>query len=660
MSNEHLAPCPETERRLLAALSPPDGEHANAPALRAAARSLTAFCNLVESPTPLLLEFAEECHALDDGTPLTPRPTALGRFSGRYPIWSVLLSLHQNSPNRLLEGTGAAIADALAAETQVPKGLAQVLLRISKSTDKPSDLRRNESHIADARLRHSLHASAPERKHDLRTALRIAYRNFDEHAGEHRHQCRTSRRTLSDTAYRNTAEVIRKRVESGEPSAAWIAAAAFTGLTLDLTGDLPLCRPDGELDAALDVEEGIFLLDLDILAPRARRPPVSGTGVVPALRVLVRPMPQFLHRALADLQKCHPDAQRLRDLFPGVDHLDTRDLGLEPHPGGFRPSLARFQNTTEAFAVRTGINRVHAAHLSGRHQSTTRSKLYYAAVAREDLWHAATRQFNAMGWGSPTPSRLGPAIGAQAVATPAAVTRWYGWMLSEVETMAPGRRTGFDRLINHHNQYAALTASIISFLLALREVQLIPVFADAPPDVGWISLRDKRVQNAWDRSQKAAPDLVVPLCRAAREQLGCWKRHCTALARRLEKIDAKRAPKLLAYLAAVGRGEHVLALFQIGKSLRPRRLGNQQLSRWWPDWFGMPPNWSRAYWQSTLTAQGISSSAIDILLRHAQAGAEPLISTRSRAAAELIAEVNLAMERHLQELGIRPVRGIVA
>lgn len=660
MSNEHLAPCPETERRLLAALSPPDGEHAKAPALRAAARSLTAFCNLVESPTPLLLELVEECHALDNGAPLTSHLGALGRFTGRYPIWSLLLSLHQNSPNRLLEGTGAAIADALAAEAQVPKGLAQVLLRIGKGKEKPADLRRNESHIAGARLRHSSRSSTADREHDLRSALRIAYRNFDEHAGEHRHQCRTSRRTLSDTAYRNTAEVIRKRVESGEPSAAWIAAAACTGLTLDLTGDLPLCRPDGELDAALDVEEGIFLLDLDILAPGARRTPVTGTGVVPALRVLVRPLPQFLHRALADLQKRHPDAQRLRDLFPGVDHLDTRDLGLEPHPGGFRPSLARFQNTTEAFAVRTGINRVHAALLSGRHQSTTRSKLYYAAVAREDIWHATTRQFNAMGWGSPTPSRLGPAIGAQAVATPAAVTRWYGWMLSEVEMMTPGRRTGFDRLINHHNQYAALTGSIISFLLALREVQLIPVFADAPPGVGWISLRDKRVQNAWDRGHKSAPDLVVPLCRTAREQLGCWKRHCAALARRLETIDATRAPKLLAYLTAVGRGEHVLALFQIGKSLRPRRLGNQKLSRWWPDWFGFSPNWSRAYWQSTLTAQGLPSSAIDLLMRHTQAGAEPLVSARSRAAAELIAQVNLAMEIHLRELGISPVRGIVA
>lgn len=660
MNHECQPICSESERRFLSVFNPPDGEHEKLSALRAAVQCLKTFCTLIESPTPLLFELIEEYHSLDNGVSLTSKVGFLGRFSNRYPAWGLLLSLHAKSPKNLFAGAGAAIADALVCEKPIPPGLARMLLRISNGTASPSDLRRNESHIATARLRHSSFPLEDEKTHDLRTALRIAYRNFDEHAGEHRRQCRNSRRTLSDAAYIQTATVIRARVESGDLGSVWLATAALTGLTLELTGDIPLFRPDANIDAVLDIEEGVFLLDLDILAPHARQTPAVSTTVVPATRIVVRPLPQFLQRALIDLKKTCADAKCVRDLFAGINGVDTADLGLTPHPGGFRPSLARFQNTTESFAVRHKISQVHAGHLSGRYQSATRSKLYYLTVAREDIWQAASTQFTAMGWGNPTPLRTGPAIGAQALATSAAVTRWFNWMLDEVEAVAPGRRTSFERLVEHHNRYALLTGSLLSFFLALREVGVIPLYADTPLDLGWVSFNDKHVQNVWTRGYNSTSGFVVPLCKTAREQLSCWQRHCVALVRRLENLDSQRAPNLRAYLGAIGRAEPIQTLIRVSERLQPQQLGSQHLSLWWPNWFRMPANWSRAYWQSALTKHGLPSSSIDLLMRHTQAGTEPLVSARGRAVAESIAQINLAMDEHLRNLEIHAASGIVA
>lgn len=654
--NAYPAACPESERRLLAVLRPPSDQPGREAALRASAHALHRFARGLKNPRLELEEIVAD-YAPYHGSP-EPCVGGLHRRQSRYPLWGLVTGLSTDAPDVAVEAFGALIACALIDNKQLPLGLARCLARAMSRQGKYRDERRLSGVVLAARMR--FEAIAVERAGpSLRARLERFYRALDEYAGEHTHQSRPHPRTLSAERYRCAARDLRARVEQGEDAAIWMAVCAVTGLGVELAGATPLRGNEETLDIAIDVSAGTLLLDLDILAPNARTIPGQAVEAVSACRILVRPLPAFLADALAVRLRFRPDASCVAELLACSPPNERTQLTEHDYAGGFKPSLARFTQTTEAFAVRCGIDRVHAGHVSGRYQTATRSKLYYAAISRHELWAAAQRLFDEVDWGPAMPLVPGLAAGAQAVATDASAARWFAWMRETLREQAPGRRYTLASVIRHHNCYARLVASVSSLCLALRQRNPLPIAADADLTSGWIALTDKRTATVWNPTVETAMLHAVPACRLVRAQLACWRRHCGALARRLAHLNVPQTEEFRVHLEAVAAGEGVAAFVELDRFGTPRVLGSRDLELWWPAWFAHSGNWGRAFWQTRLTQRDVPSQRVDLLLRHTQSGVRPMANVGATSVVADVAAICRAQDALLQELGIDVTPGLV-
>jgi len=643
---------PDIERALCAILKSPHDRPGADHILAVSGHAIRCFVGQLPAPSNELKLLADEFEGAD--ITLT---THCGLRTG-HAAWDLILQIHERTSIDALVNLGAVLVDCLASG----KPLTPRLIRLLEQQLKPGGNRRSRrlaaitSRIAQS---HGIGGDAGRQEQPQTAQLARFYGGLLYFAGEHRHQSRHDRYTLSLHAYCDAARQLRASIETGDTTAICLGVCVVTGLSAALVQDLPLRNSAQERWAAIcDLASGTYLLDLDVIAPHARGAPADNIDCLRATRILERPLPAFLAIALRARTQLLPDAQTIGPL---LDHPKIGPRTVIPHytvSGHFVPSLARLQYSTELVAVQAGIHRVIAAHLSGRYQAVPKSKLYYTGISREALWAGAQTLYESVGWGAPVSIVPGLAAGAQAVATDASVTRWHCWMRDRVLQITPGRRYTLATLIDHNREYARLVASTFAFCAGARECQEFNLLASNICSSDWLAITDKRSKSVWNANAEQALPYPVPVPLLLTEQLALWQRHCAALARRLRRL-AVGADNLITHLDAIAAGDPVPALIDIDTELQPQLLGTDNLTHWWPDWFARSGNWARAYWQTRLLQEGVASSDIDLFMRHAQSGTRPMTSVSGKSVASQHQAVRRAQARVLQRLGIEPVPGIV-
>ncbi|WP_287368928.1 hypothetical protein, partial [Thauera sp.] len=201
-------------------------------------------------------------------------------------------------------------------------------------------------------------------------------------------------------------------------------------------------------------------------------------------------------------------------------------------------------------------------------------------------------------------------------------------------------------------------ASLLVFVLALRSVARLPITADVDIDALVVGLLDKRSPSAWAPDGRSAGPHPTPFAKLARYQIDLYRRHCKALARRLRRFE--NFADAAVTLEQIGACAPVELLVQITHQGEIQPVGSSELVRWWPEEFSLAENFGRAYWQTRLVELGVSSRAIDRLMRHVTQGEHPLSSDGGDSLLALALDVVNAMNAELARLGVEPLRGIVA
>lgn len=654
MKNEKICCiCEETLRRLLLVFNPPADQGGLEQALRAASRALIEFSNQLPSPDSVLSELVDEFRGLSGA--LRDHKPVLYRRLTNYPAWRLLLTLTERTNSFVLAAIGAEIACCFVDGKAMTRSRADALRVASGAGAAGRD------HLLVAQLlltgeRRFSKGEALSAQATQDERLRAHFRAQFHYRGEHQQQARGSHRTLSASVFRAAMAGLRERVEAGNPVATLQAVSLCSGIGLELTRTLPLagCTTQ-DWAAALDLELGVILLDVAVVAPGLRK--TSSASSVPASSILVRPLPAFLHTALQLRSKVIPEAQSLDELLGQPETAESALIDDAAHPERLRPSLARAQNTVEGFAVRElGIDRPTAAYLSGRFESVSNAKPHYALISRSTIWEGATELFDSVGWGAPVPLAAGLPCGPVAIPRDLIIQEWVAWMAHQVKISAPGRNTGVERLRVHHNNYCCFAASLVACCLALRPAAQLPLVADMELQSLTVGVLDKRSPSAWAPDGRSAGPHPTPFPLTARYQIDLYRKHCGALARRLRRFEACEAQRRAFEHIAVGDGVPLFVLFDADGTLHA--LGTRDLTAWWPAHLGLTDNWWRSFWQTRLAEAGVPSRAIDMLMRHVSAGERPLSSDRGDNPLVHAQAVVEAMGTELIRLGIAPLRGL--
>lgn len=453
-----------------------------------------------------------------------------------------------------------------------------------------------------------------------------------------------------------SAATLMERGEKHDHTALLTMIAFCTGLSLRLTQSLPITSYRGEDNwlMRLDIGAGVIMTNLDSLFPKAAIPVVGATCFRAANRVAVKPLPTFLSSHLKTLYAVHPEAEVLAELLPGAS-TSGRQLTLVAEEAALTPTTKRFLIAAAPLAVTLGVDRLSAALLANDFSVVPASKMYYCRVRREEIWAASIVLFDCLGWGSPVPIVGGLPLGSRIVPTRAALKAWYHWMVADVASHAPGRHCLSGRLIDHHNSFARLCASLAMLCLATREVRELRFTThNLCPEAAFASLFDKKVGIY-------PGEMKVPINKVLGNQLRLWRAHCEALERRLKSLQEPAMNKLINTLKNFNSGELFSLFFSIDPDVyQTVPLSSATLMKWWPSEYRFSGDLGRHLWECELRDAGVRSSRIDVLMRHITLGVEAHCSTNGDKLADIAEELTFRQEGLLESLGIKPVPGIIA
>ena len=466
------------------------------------------------------------------------------------------------------------------------------------------------------------------------------------------------RQAILDRRHQPKAQLLQSatslltRAIGGDQSALLIMIAFCAGISLRSVRDIPLADQvdDDDWLMVLDVDAGLIKTNLAHLTPNAAHPPREATCFRPANKIIVKPLPISVASRLAMQRVTYPKAITLGELLPAAA-VDSRQMTLPNSQSALAPSAARFLAAAGPFAVGNGIDRLTAAMLVNDYSLVPASKLYYCRVRRHEIGDASNHLYAALGWGNAVPLVPGLPVGSRIVPTREALAAWYAWMADTVQALNPGRHASLARLIEHHNGYARLCASLAVLCLAGREVQEFRFTTDnLSPDVDYCSFNDKWVG-------VFPGNLDVPVNALLRKQMRYWYAHCQALHRRLTRLSAP-ATAFRETLARYLAGDTLPLFFGIDGRNRFRPLGSRALTAWWPASLRLSADFGRHLWEVELRDAGVLSSRIDLLLRHITHGVESQCSTHSDPMADARIAIITAQESVLTQLGMRAIPGL--
>ena len=631
---------------------------------------IDAFKQSIILPSPPLVNLTAELKDLADEI------TRLGFFDATVSISMAGRSLKLHAPWRLLvliplSGVPKPVLEALGAELSLcvhkPKrfrgAFAGKVLEYLKqdfsvgNTELSSNLSGLCVYIHECARKVFSNSQAVIREptDQVRDELTRFFANELMFARDQHRQATLDRRCLTRNQISRSAKKIAEQVNLAEPRAVVEMTASVLGVSPRLVEMMPILdRSVEDWVLGICIEEGASKLDLDVIAPDAAKPPKS--GVIPANRILVRPIPKLLHQVISRQDELtDKTAKTFGELFTVSTTMHSVCIFPEEKGRhGIATTYARFRNSIGQFGVQNGLTRSESALVTARIFLIPKSKLYYLNINRESIWQAATYLYESLGWGPAVPLVSGLTTGCQVVPTVETIVTWYGWIRDQVKTAYPGRNCSLPKLINFHNVYTHFVVSIYILVFGLRERDPYPIFSNRfRPYTSEGSLLDKA-------SGKFAGPSDLPLCEVARLQTDYCYFHCHAMIRRLLKLGVPSDNQFIRHLQAVLAGKETHLLVTATEQLLPVPIGCGSVKTWWPDELGMVGNFGRGTLQTYLPQTGsVTTREIDAYVRHHLPGLSPASTTSDIVNILWSDRINAALDTLLDNWGVHALPGLV-
>lgn len=625
---------------------------------------LLADLNHLATSTALIKSRIPDQDYIELGQPLYRRLS-------RYPGWALCLAL-ANCPDVSLfkEVAGVEIALSFALGKSFPNGYAADLRReLENFNHKPREIQHDK-----------IFAFSRHHQKALRTALVMfeadtsTFRNgfgkeeqpssFEEDARQYffrnqKYARPIHRRGVLDSCSQSipqlsqSAKELQHEASIGNDGALLTILAFCVGLSPGLTIKLPLINfaPEDWL-MVIDIEEGLVKVNLDPLFPDAAMPePGSEASHRPANRIIVKPLPAFVHTLLVVRLSKLLHARTLGYLLQDGRPEDV-SMTCDMNSPGIAASRARFLESAAPYCIQLGVDRLVAAAITNDFSVVPGGKPYYAQISREELWSASNRVFGSLGWGEPVAFSSGLAAGSRIAPTREAVSSLFAWMADELASKKPGKKYTLKGLIAYHNSYAKHCATLAIFCLASRKVEDFKFTSSGMVgDGSYVSMNDKNV------GQFPGP-MPVPMNDLLRKQMRLFHMHCASFDRRLEKLQVPSSSKLRIALQQIFNCDNTPLFWLVSESLSILKFGTADLVDWWPEPQRFKGNFARSFWQVELRNSKLKNSTIDLLVRHQLLGCESLSSTCDKVLESCFQEICSVQLEILAELGICPVAGL--
>lgn len=462
-------------------------------------------------------------------------------------------------------------------------------------------------------------------------------------------------RTQSRAQFLASARWLRQRAEASDNLAIQACVGAIFNIRADLVPHIPLLNAAIEdYVVAMNVDNGCAHVAVSLFADGgATTPPQADPGAItPAAATFVTPIPDFLADALRKQRLENPDAHTLGSLLPTPTFLDSRTRTLE-QSARITPSFARFCNALGPFAVSQGIDRYVAAVLIRDPRLVPSGKFFYARATRDELWTAADALFQEMGWGPAIPLVDGLAAGSQVTPTPETIRAWFVWMKEQVEAVRPGASPTKEQITNFHNVYVMVIASLVSFVLVLRERKQIPLMASVAMAHGLtLAIGDKRCGMVPGPRSVSLPELANALLVAFFDHIVAMDLLLADLGIPDDGPPRQRFKQILA-------GERVPLFSTIAKG-RHKSIGTHTLEKWWPARFGLAGNHGRHYVQNSLRDRGVRSTDVDFYVRHMLRGIAPCSSASTRSLRAIADALIPTLDALLKDVDLEAISGVAA
>lgn len=642
--------------------------------VRGSAKSIEAVIRHIGAPSGELLEMSSNLSVLVGvlGDALAASGThellaPLPGLKGRYPAWAAFASMEStHEAALLLAGTellkkwhdeSAHLSDAVAydigkaakAECPPPDALASLLAGVEEedfiepwAARLRHDWRLVLKNFSDGLTPPALNALDRIRGQILASAT---YPRFQKRAGASDH------RQLSKLQTDVCLEQISSWIKQDDYRGTVGFFVCCTGLSVELVPVIPILRADSPTRwlVAIDLNDSHLKTDLAILATEAAQP--TQEGAVPSSYILAKPLPEIIAMQLRSRLQRFPEARCLGDLYPDFPTMDTT-TSVVYLQGEINPSWARTRSSTGTFLRHLGINNLLACLVSGDFGHIPRSKLYYASVSAHEIRSACESFYKAAGWGSAASVAMHPLnFGCQVVPEAGQVMEADRLLKEHLTKSAPGKHCSIHKLVAHHNRFMALMGFRLSVLFALRELKRIPFTAniDEKRDL-WICIEDKAV-NGFNGP------LPVPMTALAASSISNIRMHCRALRLRLEKKTKQYSP-LAKWCRQVELHQDVPLLMQAGIHLNLVPVGASDCFKSLPKHLRIAPDFGRKIMENYLRMEGIRSSDIDAVLRHAVSGQSPSTSISDFSLLEWIDRVVPAMNTIAKQLLVSEISGL--
>lgn len=448
-------------------------------------------------------------------------------------------------------------------------------------------------------------------------------------------------KTLAINDFLEIASQLRTSSESGNVYALKVVIASFIGIPFKYINQVPLqFANDADWDLVVDIENGVIKFDLELVAPHGVA--TYGDEYVQANKILVKPLPSFVHRCLqAHISKKTNTANSIGELLNDENNHDKGSLEYD--------ISAKFINSLSRIAVQQSqVDPFHACLIACDFRIIPNSKTYYRQTSRQEIWESSAQFFQSIGWGDPVVLIDGLNFGSQAVLTDDCISRLFENLAFRVNELRPSNNCqNIERLIEFHNTYTELSATMAIFCLALRETILIPIYAnEVLADQTYLLINDKNVHG----SASLQPVTINPILS---EQFKLYRIHCKSLLKRLSSIDKCVNSNLTPALTAISDQANTPLFIS---STHPNGISTSFLSKGWPE--KLVPNFGRHYWETCFPKLGITGRESSAHLRHQTSANLNWSATSDLLLDVLIDRVGSAQAKQMQTLKISAVHGL--
>ncbi len=448
------------------------------------------------------------------------------------------------------------------------------------------------------------------------------------------------------------APFLRIGLVDGEGLATAICAGWFSGLTWPLVKRIPLTKPEtDDWTIWLDLAEGCYRVNLNQITRNAAVAK-GNLNYIPATKQFPRYLPVDVIRALRCLAVIRPEAATLGTVTDVVDVPEEYVIG-QVADQVLKPSISRFYRTRSSASKHLKLSAPLTALAIGEFARVTHSRIYYHTTTPHQLDEALARVAALLGWGAIRSSDpLAQMIGACVVPRSETVAAIARELADRVLAAQPPKRYRWRHIRKFHNALADYVAFLVGLGILGRDRDAVKLTgSNWSSTTGLAGLHDKR-------SSSSKGDTPVAICKQVVDQLAFWFKHLKFLLVRMDRCGEKLT-FLRNKIQAVLDGQSSDIVFRITERDQPVSIGTSQAYGSLPEDLKIKADGARHFWERFFSAEQVDDALADAQARRSVHWSNYWHSITRLSGARLRRGICTLQERVLDELGIRPVRGLV-